>query len=94
MKINHIAIWTSQLDTMKNFYNKYFGTTSNQKYINKAKGFSSYFLVFDDGCRIELMQKENIEPINNTMNTLGLAHFAISVGGKESSRPYNGTDYE
>jgi len=41
MKIEHIAIWTKQLEVLKRFYEDYFGATSNQKYHNSTKGFSS-----------------------------------------------------
>ena len=41
MKIEHIAIWTKQLEVLKRFYEDYFGVTSNQKYYNPTKGFSS-----------------------------------------------------
>ena len=46
MKIHHIAIWTFQLEEMKEFYTRYFNGSSNEKYINPKKGFESYFLHF------------------------------------------------
>lgn len=49
MKIHHIAIWTFQLEEMKEFYTRYFNGSSNEKYINPKKGFESYFLHFDEG---------------------------------------------
>ena len=85
MKIEHIAIWTNQLETMRSFYETYFNGRSNDKYTNTSKGFHSYFLSFDDGARLELMQMPNIPPNANTVEkqNLGLIHFAISVGSKE-----------
>jgi lactoylglutathione lyase len=44
MKIEHIAIWVQDLDTMKAFYTHYFDMTSGEKYLNPKKQFSSYFL--------------------------------------------------
>ena len=32
MKIHHIAIWTFQLEEMKEFYTRYFNGSSNEKY--------------------------------------------------------------
>jgi lactoylglutathione lyase len=85
MKIEHIAIWTLDLEKMKSFYMKYFRLTSNEKYYNPRKKFSSYFLSFENGPRIELMHRPEIcEFIANMDTTLGLAHFAISVGSKEN----------
>ncbi len=86
MKIEHIAIWTNQLETMRSFYETYFNGRSNNKYTNTDKGFQSYFLSFDDGARLELMQMPNIPANANKVEqqNLGLIHFAISVGSKEN----------
>jgi lactoylglutathione lyase len=85
MKIEHIAIWVGSIDTTRNFYMKYFNVTSNEKYTNPAKGFSSYFLSFATGARFEIMQKTAV--INSTReyssHYMGFAHFAISVGSNE-----------
>ncbi len=85
MKIEHIAIWTKDIEKSKAFYVKYFGASSNEKYTNKKKGFSSYFLSFDEGCRLEIMNISNTLHLENNTNEsfLGIAHFAISVGSKE-----------
>lgn len=61
MKIHHIAIWTFQLEEMKEFYTRYFNGSSNEKYINPKKGFESYFLHFDEGTDLELMSRTNIQ---------------------------------
>lgn len=84
MRIEHIAIWTKQIEELKDFYIKYFHATANDKYVNVAKGFESYFLSFDDGCRLELMQMPSIpENLNNMHKQYqGLIHFALSVGDK------------
>ena len=83
MKIEHIAIWTSDLEKMKNFYLKFFDLKSNEKYYNPKKKFSSYFLSFENGARIELMHRPDIsEFIEKSDSKLGLAHVAISVGSK------------
>jgi len=83
MKISHLAIWTNDLEKLRDFYCKYFGAKSNEKYINHAKQFSSYFLTFENGeCSLELMKRPNLDhPESNA--TIGLAHFAFSVGSKE-----------
>ena len=49
MHISHIAIWTTRLEELRNFYITYFNGTSNEKYINPKKGFESYFISFDHG---------------------------------------------
>ena len=85
MQIEHIAIWTKQLEILKDFYIKYFKATPNEKYHNPKKSFSSYFLSFENGCRLEIMEKVGI-PINKNDvydEYTGLIHFAVSVGSKE-----------
>ncbi len=85
MKIEHIAIWVSDLKRMKKFYEYYFQGKAGEKYHNPKKQFESYFLSFTEGCRLELMynpkiarkQSDNLEQYPN------LIHFAISVDGKE-----------
>ena len=84
MKIEHIAIWTSDLEKMKDFYLHFFELESNEKYYNPKKEFSSYFLSFEKGARIELMHRPDISEFMDNMDAqLGLTHFAISVGSKE-----------
>ncbi len=84
MKIEHIAIWTADLEGMKQFYLQFFDLQSNEKYYNPKKQFTSYFLSFEDGARIELMHRPEIsELIKRPGSMLGLTHFAISVGSKE-----------
>ncbi len=84
MKIEHLALWTRNLEKMKAFYLEFFELTSNEKYHNPKKNFSSYFLSFENGARIELMHRPDIaEIIDRPELKLGLTHFAISVGSKE-----------
>ncbi|WP_047246993.1 VOC family protein [Maribacter thermophilus] len=84
MKIEHIAIWVKDLEMMRNFYEKYFNAISGEQYHNSKKEFTSYFLAFDKGARLELMYKPSIFKALETNKELsGLAHFAISVGSKE-----------
>ncbi|PCE63913.1 VOC family protein [Sediminicola luteus] len=84
MRIEHLALWVSDLEKMKAFYLKYFELESNKKYFNPKKDFSSYFLSFAHGARIELMHRPDIASILAEAHPkLGLAHFAISLGSKE-----------
>jgi lactoylglutathione lyase len=86
MKIEHLAIWVDDLETMREFYLTYFDFTSGEKYTNEKKGYSSYFLAFGDGqTRLELMNRKDIpgQPWKRGL-IHGLAHFAISVGSEEA----------
>lgn len=82
MYIDHIAIWTNNLERLKDFYLRYFNCKASDKYENIKKQFSSYFLSFQDGARIEIMKRYDINEIS-IKEMLGLAHFAIVVGSKE-----------
>ena len=86
MKIEHVAIYTRNLEALRSFYTKYFEATSNELYVNPTKGFSSYFLSFADGARLELMQMESIpdsldDPIRQST---GIIHLAFSLGSRSA----------
>ena len=83
MRIEHIAIWTKDLEKMRKFYQEFFDLRSNEKYHNPEKEFSSYFLAFENGARLELMHRPDMSEVNEKLDLKpGLAHFAISVGSK------------
>ena len=86
MRIEHVAIWTGGLETLKKFYTKYFNCTAENKYHNASNDFESYFLSFDNGTRLELMQMPSIpNNLNNPkVQYKGIIHIAISVGSKEN----------
>jgi lactoylglutathione lyase len=82
MILEHVAIWTIDLEEMKKYYIKYFNARANDKYINPATGFESYFLSFESGARLELMTRPGIPGnLNDTVTRqhLGLIHLAFYV---------------
>lgn len=85
MKIEHIAIWTKDLEQLREFYENYFDATSNELYTNRKKEFKSYFLTFDSGTRLEIMQRPDIQSVSKSPGKeyFGYAHLAISVGSEE-----------
>ncbi len=82
MRIEHLAIWTYNLERLRNFYIHYFDASSTDIYYNHSREFRSYFLLFDGECRLEIMEMPNIGKSKNDpqKNYTGLAHFAIKVG--------------
>ena len=82
MHIEHIAIWTCDLERLKAFYETYFEGKANEKYANAAKQFESYFLVFASGARLELMQMPTIPESRGESQATGYAHLAFSVGSE------------
>ena len=85
MRIEHIAIWVTDLERMKEFYITYFNALPNEKYINKEKNFESYFLSFESGARLELMKMPAIPDSKDDpyKQYKGFIHLAISVGTKD-----------
>ena len=84
MKIEHAAMYFNDLEGAKNFFSKYFGAKSNDMYHNPRTNFKSYFLSFDDGARLEIMNKPELEDAVKTLNRTGFIHLAFSVGSKEN----------
>jgi lactoylglutathione lyase len=82
MRIEHLALWVKDLEGMKNFYCTYFQTIPSEKYHNPLKKFTSYFLSFNSGARLEIMNKSGLDTLPDTQ-TYGWAHVAISAGSKE-----------
>lgn len=82
MKIEHIALWVSDLEAVRTFYQEFFGMQAGEKYENSQKGFTSYFLTCGHGgARLEIMHRADIMAGAGTRGlSLGLAHFALSVG--------------
>lgn len=82
MTLEHIAIWTRNLETLRLFYCTHFGAQANEKYVNPQKGFESYFLSFESGARLELMARPDVPENKNdtvTAQHLGVIHFAFGV---------------
>lgn len=84
MKIDHIAIWTTSLENLRNFYIRYFDASSGEIYYNHSKEFRSYFLKFDGECQLEIMEMPNVPKSKNDVlkQFTGIIHFAIKVGSK------------
>ena len=84
MRIEHIAMYVNDLEGARDFFIRYFGAVSNEGYHNKTTGFRSYFLSFDDGARLEIMKKCEMEDGEKTLNRTGFVHLAFSLGSVEA----------
>jgi lactoylglutathione lyase len=73
--IDHVAIWTNDIEKLKEYYTRFFDAVAGRLYENKDTGFKSYFLSFDEGSRLEIMQKPGIT--GNLNDTGGLQHTGI-----------------
>ena len=84
MRIEHVAMYVNDLEATKDFFVKYFNATSNEGYHNKTTDFRSYFLNFDDGARLEIMNKPQMMDDEKGLNRTGFVHIAFSLGNKEA----------
>jgi len=82
MRIEHVAIWTKDLEQLMEFYETYFQASAGPKYNNTTKQFESTFLTFDEGIRLELMQMPTVM-VSPEDEFVGYSHLAISIGSKE-----------
>lgn len=83
MKIEHIAMYVNDLERAKDFFVKYLDAVANEGYHNPNTGFRSYFLAFEDGARLEIMNKPQMDDLEKPLNRTGYAHIAFRVGSKE-----------
>ena len=84
MRIEHVALYVNDLDAAKRFFTCYFGARSNELYHNATTGFRSYFLSFDDGARLEIMTRPDMDDLEKPLARTGLVHLAFSVGSPEA----------
>ena len=83
MKIEHVAAYVNDLEMARDFFVEFLNGTSNGGYHNQNTGFRSYFISFEDGARLELMNKPGMAEEGKSPDRTGYAHLAFSVGSKE-----------
>lgn len=83
MKIEHIAMYVNDLESAKEFFIKYFDAAPNNEYHNLKTNFRSYFLSFNDGARLELMNKPNMLDCEKGVDRTGYIHIAFSLGSAD-----------
>lgn len=83
MMIEHIATYVKDLEAARDFFVAYLGGKSNDGYHNPRTGFRSFFISFDDGARLELMNKPEMDDLEKPLNRTGYVHIAFSVGSKK-----------
>lgn len=84
MVIEDIAMYVEDLETAKEFFVKYSHATANEGYHNKITNFRSYFLRFENGSRLEIMNRPMLQSDEKKMPHMGYSHIAFSVGSKEA----------
>ena len=82
MRMAHIALWTNQLERLRDFYVKYFNGKSNERYENPRKGFASYFVSFESGPALEIMRRQDVSDTCEK-ECIGLAHLAFHADSRK-----------
>ncbi len=84
MRIDHIALWTTDLERCKRFYADSVGAALGAGYHTPAKGVTSCFISLGDGARIEAMHTTNLSPVSAEAGAqrMGWTHLAIAVGSE------------
>ena len=82
MRIDHAALFCSDLEQMRQFFIDYFDARSNEQYHNPRTGLRTYILSFTEGStRLELMQRtEQREPSSSL-------EWPSRDGRRQSQRP-------
>jgi lactoylglutathione lyase len=85
MRIEHVAVWTEDIEGLASFYQMYFGAAVGEKYVNGAKGFESRFLTFDSGARLEIMRTTAFTPLKHesAVQKMGFTHLAFALGSEQ-----------
>jgi lactoylglutathione lyase len=88
MRLEHLALWTPRLETLRDFYVRHFGCAAGPLYSSISRPFRSYFLTFPGGGRLELMEQPGLEapPSGAAPDRTGLAHFALTLGSEDAVR--------
>ena len=73
-QIEHAALWVSDLERARAFYERWFKATAGARYSSSKRDFTSYFLSLGYKARLELMKSSGEVP--------RLAHLAVSVGSR------------
>jgi lactoylglutathione lyase len=82
-RIEHVALWVRDIDSVAGFYARFFGARISALYRNPGKEFTSRFLEFAAGARLEIMTRTDVDA-RAAHEQLGLAHVALAVGDEDA----------
>ena len=83
MRIEHVAMYVQDLEGVKNFFVRFFQAKPNDVYHNSRTGLRSYFLSFEDGSRLEIMNLPQMTEQKKNLARMGYIHIAFEVGSRE-----------
>ena len=84
MKIDHVALYSLDLEGMKEFFIRYFNGVSNEMYHNPKTGLKTYILSFEaSDARLELMTRPEVVDEKENIYRQGFIHLSFSVGSEK-----------
>ena len=84
MQIDHIALYTRDLERLCEFYTKYFDGTAGKLYQNEETGTQACFVSFADGARLEIVTRPQFEDAEHSRLWTGWAHTSFKAGTREN----------
>jgi len=87
VRIQHVALWTRDIEAAARFWADYFGARVGDRYESARRpGFVSRFVGLEGGAAIELMTGPWLAAAEPEHEREGWAHIAITVGSREMVR--------
>ncbi|APU71274.1 VOC family protein [Companilactobacillus crustorum] len=83
MRIEHVGLFVRDINKTVEFYETFFEASASAKYHNPVTTFSSIFLTFPDGARLEIGTRDDLNKHHESGNPLGYMHIAMALGSKE-----------
>lgn len=82
VRLEHVGLWTQDLDQMLGFYVGLLGGHAGPLYVNSSTGFRSCFVAFGEGARVELMTRPgsgSVSHLRTGHDDGGYAHIALAL---------------
>lgn len=84
MRIDHVALFTRDLEQTRAFFVRYFSAQAGEPYRNPRTGLQTYFLTFDSQTRLELMTLPALTEPSAAYPQAGLTHLALGLGSRQA----------
>lgn len=82
MRVSIVGMYVNDLEAAKNFFIDIFNAEIHT-YYEEDDGFKSYILKFDEGPKLELMNKPELIDMEKHRNRTGFVHICIKVDSHE-----------
>lgn len=86
MTLGHIAVFVSDIERTRAFYETYFGGTANEMYHNPKTGLKMYYITFGgvqpQSTRLEIMSRPDVSSASGGRQ-IGYTHINFGVDTKD-----------